>query len=194
MRTDPGFGTRTLFVTAEISGKPDSTAIEIEIEAAGNPVIGANVVLKDLDRKKTATAESESSGLYRTTLEGYARALSLRIVSGDDHLEAKLEGPAPHTIVYPLNDAMLTRQGVDQLLIRWEAEDHAESVEVVPQGSEKVELDGDPHQTRIPLEGLENGLHKVTVTRSNSVELRGGTTGSRMRTRYTVDNHFHLEG
>src|SRR5688500_11513799 len=84
--TDPGSGSNTLFVTAEVSGKPDSTSIEVEIKANGNPVVGANVVFEDQVRGNTATAEGKSAGLYRASIEGYARTLSIRIVAGDDDL------------------------------------------------------------------------------------------------------------
>lgn len=193
-RTDPGDGSDSLFVLAEIAGKPDSTSIEVEIKAAGNPVIGANVVFEDLDRGKTATAEGQSAGLYRAAIEGYARILSIRIVAGRDDLNAQLEGPAPHVITYSLNDAIVQRKDFDFLLVRWEAEDPADRVEVVPEGAETVELDGDPFEVRIPLGGFLNGEHKLEVTRETSVDLDGGTEGSRMRTRYTVDNRFTLEG
>jgi hypothetical protein len=193
-KTDPGGGSGTLFVLAEISGKPDSTSIEIEVKARGNPVVGANVVLEDVDRGKTATAEGRAAGLYRAAIEGYARTLSLRIVSGDDDLDAQLEGPAPHTITRPGNDAIVRRKDFDTLLVQWEADEPADAVEIVPQGSDPISIDGDPFEFRIPLGGLESGEHKLSVTRETSVDLRGGDSGSRMRTRYTVDNRFTLEG
>jgi hypothetical protein len=183
-----------LFVLAEVSGKPDSTSIEVEIKANGNPVVGANVFLEDADRGNTATAEGKSAGLYRASIEGYARTLSLRIVSGEDDLEAQLEGPAPHTITYPLDDAAVQRKDFEFLLIQWLADEPAERVEIVVPGADKIELDGDPFEVRIPLGGLENGEHELTVTRETSVNLDGGVAGSRMRTRYTVDNRFTLEG
>jgi len=34
----------------------------------------------------------------------------------------------------------------------------------------------------------------TSVTRETSVDLDGGVSGSRMRTRYTVDNRFTIEG
>jgi hypothetical protein len=193
-KTDPGGGSGSLFVLAEISGKPDSTSIEIEVKAGGNEVIGANVVLEDVDRGKRATAEERSAGLYRAALEGYARTLSLKIVSGDDDLEAQLEGPAPHVITRPENNAIVQRRDFDNLLIEWQAEGPAERVEIVPQGTDPIVLEGDPFEFRIPLGGLENGEHKISVTRETTVDLRGGSVGSRMRTRYTVDNRFTLEG
>jgi hypothetical protein len=193
-RTDPGSGTNTLFVLIEVNGKPDSTSIEANIEARGNGVVGANVVFEDLDRRVMAVGEQRSAGSYRASIAGYARALSVRIVSADDELEAQLEGPAPHVITRPENDVIVDRKSFETLKIEWEADDRADRVEIIPQGAEKITLDGDPFEARIPLGGLENGSHDLEVIRENDVDLDGGTAGSRMRTRYTVDNRFTLEG
>lgn len=193
-KTDPGSGTGSLFVVVEVSGKPDSTSFEAEIKAGGNGVIGANLVFEDVDRKKTATAEMRSAGLYRASMEGYARTVAIRVVSGEDELEAQLEGPAVHVITRPPNDYLVRRKDFETLKIEWGAEDPADRVEIVPQGAEKIILEDDPFEARIPLGGLENGSHKLTVIRETSVDLRGGTEGSRMRSRYTVDNRFIIEG
>ena len=193
--TDPGSGTRTLFATVEITGKPDNTKVEVELMARGNPVVGANVVFRDLERDLTVIADrGGKAGNYRAMFPGHARTLSLRIVAADDHLEATLEGPADHVITRPPNNAIVRRRDFEVLRVEWEADGGADRVEVKPEKGSLIRLEGDPFAADVPLGALPNGEQKISVTRETSVELRGGTSGSRMRARYEVDNRFTLEG
>lgn len=192
--TDSGSGSGTLFATIEVSGEPNSTKIEVELLARGNPVIGANVAFEDHDTEQTFVAEQKSAGSYRTTLEGYVRTLKVKITSGEDDLEATLEGPAPHVITRPQNNAIVARRDFDTLLVEWEADDAADRVEIDVKDGEKLELSDDPFSAELPLGGLRNGEQKVEVLRETNVDLDGGAEGSRMRSRYVVDNRFTLEG
>lgn len=193
-KTDRGSGSETLFTRVEVGGTPDGTTVEVELKLRGNPVVGANVVVTNDDSKGTATLESLSAGLYRTSLAGYARVLAIRITSGADTLEAALEGPSPHVITRPPNNAIVRRADFEVLKVEWAADDPADRVEVEPEGAETISLDGDAFEAEIPLGPLKNREQRLGVTRENSVDLAGGAAGSRMRTRYKVDNRFTLEG
>lgn len=192
--TDPGSGSGTLFATIEITAEPKSTKIEVELLARGNPVIGANVAFTDHDTDEAYVAEQNSAGSYRTTLEGYVRTLRVKVTAGEDDLEATLEGPAPHVITRPPNNAIVRRGDFDELLVEWEADDPADRVEIDPEDADRIELSDDPGSAELPIGGLKNGEQKLEVLRETSVELSGGATGSRMRSRYVVDNRFTLEG
>lgn len=192
--TDPGSGTGTLFATIDVDAEPDSTKIEVELLARGNPVVGANVAFTNVDTDEAIVAEQRSAGSYRVTVDGYQRTLRVKITSGEDELEATLEGPAPHVITRPQNDAIVRRADFDQLLVEWDADAAADRIEVDPEDGEKITLEEDPGEVRLPLGGLQNGEQRVKVLRENVVELEGGAAGSRMRTSYEVDNRFTLEG
>lgn len=191
--TDSGSGTGTLFTTIEVSGRPDSTKVEAEITARGNPVVGANVVFTDVERSQPVTAEGKSSGKYQANFQGYVRTLKVQITSGDDTLEAQLEGPAAHVITRPPNDAIVRRADFEVLDVEWDADAAADSVEVVPEEGNKLSLDHDDFEATLPLGPLKNGSQKLSVERGTSVDLAGGTEGSRFRSRYKVDNRFTLE-
>lgn len=192
--TDSGFGTETLFATIEVTGEPDNTKIEVELLARGNPVVGANVAFTNLDTDEAIVAEQRSAGSYRARVDGYARTLRVRITAGEDELEAALEGPSPHVITRPANNAIVRRGDFDRLKIEWEADSAADRVVIDPEDAEKLELSEDPFTAELPLGGLKNGEQKLEVTRETSVDLDGGAAGSRMRSRYVVDNRFTLEG
>ena len=93
-----------------------------------------------------------------------------------------------------INNAIVRRADFDQLLVEWEADAAADRIEVDPEDGEKITMEEDPGEVRLPLGGLQNGEQRVKVLRENVVELEGGAAGSRMRTSYEVDNRFTLEG
>jgi hypothetical protein len=192
-KTDPGGGSGTLATLVEINGRTDHTTVEVSIQLRGAPVAGANVVVTDDDTDIATTLESRSAGIYKATLDGWVRTIAIQITSGEDELDARLEGPAPHRITRPPNDARVIRGDFEVLRIEWEAEDPAERVEVEPEGTAAIALEGDPFAAEIPLRMLANGDQRIGVTRETAVDLDGGTEGSRMRSRYKVDNRFTLE-
>ncbi len=191
--SDPGSGTGTLDARIELEGRPGRTTAELSLRAGGNPVAGANVVFTDVELGRKVTAEQKQAGNYRASFEGYVRTVRVRIVSGDDELEAQLLGPAPHVITRPENDVIVRRGAAEVLRVEWSAEDRAERAEVDPEKGETIELEGDPFTADVPLGVLEDGEQDLEVTRETSVELAGGVPGSRMRARYRMDNRFTLE-
>jgi hypothetical protein len=192
-KTDPGGGSGTLFVLAEIVATSDTTNVEVSVMLRGNPVTGANVAVTDDDTGEDINLEGRTAGIYTTTIHGYARTLGLQITSGNDELDAQLEGPAAHRITRPPNDARVLRKDFTVLRVEWEAEDPADRVEVVAEKTAPLSLEGDTFEAEVPLATLENGDQRIAVTRETTVELAGGTEGSRMRSRYKVDNRFTLE-
>lgn len=192
-RSDSGSGSRTLLAQVEVQATGESTIIEAQVQLRGAPVAGATVVVRDPDGDRSVTLEGRAGGLYRGTLSGYARTLELVITSGADHLDATLEGPAAHVITRPPNDARVRRAGFATLRVEWDAEDVAEHVDVAV-GATTASVEGDAWEADLPLAPISDGAHTVSVTRETSIDLAGGVAGSRMRSRYKVDNRFTLEG
>lgn len=198
--TDTGGGSGTLFVTAEADGRPDSTRVRVTVQQRGNPVVGANVVVIHVENdvsmnlEGVGTTNGGSEFRYEGTFNRYARTLALKITSGEDELNAQLQGPAPHVITRPPNDVIVRRKDFEFLDVQWEADGGADTTRVTVSDLEPMELVGDPFEVQIPLGGLRNGTHEVEVRRETQVPLAGGIEGSVMRARYTVDNRFTLEG
>jgi hypothetical protein len=186
-------GSQTLLVIAEVIASGDSTNVEVSVQLRDSPVIGANVVVKEAETEKTTTLESRSPGIYRSIIAGYARELELSITSGDDDLNAELEGPAPHQITRPPNDAIVRRGDFSVLRVEWAAEEDADLVEVEARGAAAFAVSGNEYEAEVPLASLTDGDQTISVTRERAVDLEGGIAGSRMRTRYKVDNRFTLE-
>lgn len=187
-------GSQTLRVIAEVIARGDSTTVEVSVAIREEtPVVGANVVVKEEDTEATTTLESRSPGIYRAIIAGYARSLELSITSGDDDLFAELEGPSAHMITRPPNDAIVRRGEFSVLRVEWEAEDDADLVEIAASGAAAFSVGGSEYAAEVPLASLTNGDQTIAVTRETSIDLVGGTAGSRMRTRYQVDNRFTLE-
>lgn len=193
-------GTGNLWVDAEIRGKPDSTLFSVRILRQGNNVVGANVFVEDGEggREKNLEGRGDSTlkkGEYRYEgmLSGYVRSVTLKITSGEEGLEAALDGPAPHEITRPPQNAIVRAAGSEVLTIEWDADGAAERVIVTAEGTPPLELQGDPGRAEVPLSGLPSGDQKLRIERENSLVLAGGSEGSTMRIRYEVDNRFTLE-
>jgi hypothetical protein len=193
-KTDPGSGSGTLTVQIEIDGAQSGTAIDAQIMLGKNPVAGASVVFTEVDTHATATLEMIAPGSYKGTMPSGSRTLKVKIASGDDYLEAQLEGPGPHVITRPPSGALVQRGGFMNLLVQWSASSRADRVEIDPEGIDPILIEGDPFQAEVPLSGLMDVEQSISVIRETSVDLAGGTSGSRMRSRYKVDNRFTLEG
>lgn len=192
--TDPGSGSGTLFTVLEASGRADRTRVRVELKLRGNPVLGANVVVTDTRTGESKNLDGSSGGEYTATFNGYAQTLRLAVTSGEDHLEATLEGPAPHTITRPPQDAIVRRADFEFLDVQWQADGPSDAVIVTAEGVDPIELEGTNNSVRIPLGGLVNGDQSVSVERASTVPLAGGAQGSLMRIRFQVDNRFTLEG
>lgn len=191
--TNPGTGSGTLLVNADVEGKSDSTEIEIEVKKDMRPVFGANVTVRDLSTGSLTTLEGKGDGVYKTTLNRYVRSVAIKIVSGDDALEAAIEGPAKHTITRPPDNAIVRRAGGEVLSVRWEADGRADEVEVQAEGTERIRLELDTFGFDIPLSSLKNGEQRLRVERANGVDLAGGASGSLLRARYKAEARFTLQ-
>ncbi|MBI4821952.1 MAG: hypothetical protein HY791_37185 [Deltaproteobacteria bacterium] len=191
--TSAGGGSGTLSAKIEVALKSDSTKISVDLHLKEQPVRGANVVATDWETEAQATLEDKQGGRYETILHGYVRTVAIKVTSGDDELDGRLEGPAPFEITRPPANAIVRRGDSDVLSIEWASEAAAERVEIRAEGVEPVTLEEDLFHYDLPLGLVQNGDQKLSIARETAVDLAGGTEGSRMRARSEVDNRFTLE-
>ncbi|MFO0722257.1 MAG: hypothetical protein U1E65_00655 [Myxococcota bacterium] len=198
--TSPGGGTRTLYVEATSTGKPDGTEFVVLVLKGGNNVPGANVFLEDRANGKQTNLvghgdPSKKKGEYR--YEGragyYVESLRLKVTVGDDSLEAALDGPHPHLITRPGNNDIIAAATGEALGVEWSRNGLADRVHIRPEGVPEVVLEQDPGQTTVPLGPLKSGDQKLEVARENQVTLAGGTEGSVWKASYGVENRFTLQ-
>lgn len=194
--TDPGSGSGTLLVVADAFGKPDSTQLVVEVRKGAEPVRAASVEMEDVQRGRVHQLEEIGEGSqrrYESVIDEYVPILRLRIRSGNDLLEATLEGPTVHQITRPPDGARVARGSDEFLTVRWEAAAPAGGVTITPEGAPPLEVDGSQTSINVPLSGLQDGDQVLRVERSTETALAGGVDGSRMTVRYKVDNRFTLE-
>ena len=152
--TDAGEGSETLYVQVSARSQADSTQITASLSQKGNDVVGANVVIRDVDNDTSINLEGSSSSggyVYTGILTVYARLIQLEIKSGDDDLIAQLGGPNPHLITRPPNDAIVRRQSFDELSIEWDADDPADEVLVAIDQENPIILSEDRFRVDIPI-------------------------------------------
>lgn len=191
--TDPGSGTQTLTALVEILGTAERTVIEVDLRAGANPIAGASIQLEDVNRGNSTAATGEN-GSFRASFNGYARTIHIQIDTPDgDQLQAKLQGPAPHTITRPADGFTVLRGDFETLKVTWDAPEDAEGVELEAADGGPVTFDGDSGQAELPLAPLLSGTQSLTVRRETSVELAGGIPGSKMRSRYETQVQFVLQ-
>lgn len=195
--TSEGSGTKTLTVTADLSysaGSDDRTRVRITILKDGVRVSNASVTLTDGDTDATFSIpqDNNSSGNnanYRADISGFHRKMELEIKAGNDHLEARLEGPGRHQIKEPANDSVVS--GGKTLHVEWKTNDGiaAEQVEIsLEQADYSNTLNDDPGSVDITGSTLRSGAETVSVRRQNSVRLAGGASGSLFFISYRASN------
>jgi len=204
--TDGGSGTNTLEVVAtlvyETRHSDEGMQADVSIRKNGLAVEGATVILTDGDKNDAVTVPQHDNGQntrYRTDsthlLLGYRRKLELRVESGSDRLEAKLEGPGPHLISKPTNDEQMSRGDLgDSFEVRWKTEDGIAADEVVitvtsQNTDDRVRtVSGDPGKYDMSSTTLENFDNNIRVLRRNRLRLSGGTGASEMTLGYEASN------
>lgn len=199
--TDPGTGTNTLEVVARLSftaSDDGETDVRVRVLKRGAVVNDASVAIQNGETGEKFVIDEQTTGQdrYRGLLDGYHRRIELSVTAGADHLVGRLEGPGRHLIKSPLNDSVLRRSDADTMRVRWRAEDGlmADEVELRFDESEfSTTIGRDTGEVVVATAELIPGLEELRVTRRNSVNLAGGTAGSKLEIAYTAANRFEVE-
>lgn len=194
-RNDPGTGTLTLKVTADIDAKDVVggfiTDFDVDVEdAGGNPISGATVTIKNSSLGEMTLLEtSVGSGRYTAVRNSFPDGdFELNVVLGADNVQGViLGGPGVHTITAPLaNDSVPSLQS---LTVLWSSPSQAKSAEVETRDYGPVVVPDTGAVTVPSLENVVRADQRIRIYRFNEVGINGGLPGSRMRVevRQTVE-------
>src|SRR5574341_1628657 len=197
-RNNPGTGTSTLKVTADIDANDDpsviggfSTDYTVSVrDGASNPVSGATVTIKNVALGTITLPETGTgTGDYALTGNTFpAGDFRLDVVKGTDNVRGVVVGgPGVHNITAPLKNYTLPAN--QALLVTWTVPSQAQSAEIETKNFGPFTL---PDSGAYSIPGLDNppeNAQRLRVFRFNEVSIAGGLSGSRLRVkvRKTVD-------
>lgn len=195
--TDPGDGTETLLVQARItySAQQARALLDVQIERDGSVVNGASVVVVDAASGRKYELPQDGNR-YRSSLDDYHRRMRLRVESDADALEAQIEGPGPHTIAQPENNARLSSTELSNLRVAWKTSDGLRADEVRIRLNEdtcRLTTGRDVGNASLACAEEASGAATLVVERVNRVQLAGGTAGSSMELGYRASNQLIVE-
>lgn len=186
-RNNPGTGTSTLRVTADIDANDMAVGFTTEFlvsvrDGVGSAVSGATVTIANASLGTITLAETGAgSGDYFATRSSFPGGdFRLDVVRGTDNVRGViLGGPGVHNITAPLANSTVPAN--QPLTVRWTIPSQAQAAEV---------------ETRDygPVTGPDNGTfviptanntarpdQRIRVFRFNEVTMAGGLPGSRLR-------------
>jgi hypothetical protein len=199
-RNNPGTGSSTLRVTADIDANDDPTVIGgfstdydvVVRDGLGNPVSGATVTIKNPSLPGgtiTLPETGPGSGDYLLTGNTFPSGdFRLDVVKGTDNVTGVvLGGPGVHNITAPLANSTVAK--LQPLTVRWSVPSRAKSAEVETRDFGPATL---PDTGAYVIPGPSNPARadqRIRVFRFNEVDIAGGLLGSRLRVtvRKTVD-------
>ena len=186
-RNDPGTGTQTMMVEADIDGEdvPGGfvTTFEVRLrDPLDNPISGAIVTIENSALGTVNLLETDAgSGDYEATRNTFAPGdYSLDVVSGDDNVrDVVIGGMSVHEIMSPASNDTVTAN--TPLIIEWSRPAQAAGVDVETRDF-LVEGIADLGELTIPAEFVTpRADERVRVERFNKVDIAGGLFGSRIK-------------
>ncbi len=190
--SNEGTGTKTLYVhaLAQSDGTNEGTRIDVEIrEGSSNGNIVSDAVVTVKSEKGTEFALPFNGVVFGNFKAGanhvdniaWENGYELKISRGSDKLEAFIAGPGITTVTEPIGGTAFNRADGKPLALRWKdaAGRHADTTRVT---FEKAKIDfttDDDGNENVEANRLTvDTEEKLTVERSNDVDLKGGAAGS----------------
>ena len=194
-RNDPGTGTLTLKVNADIDANDAVggfiTDFSVDVEdAGGNPISLATVTIKNPALGEITLLETAAgSGEYTAVRNSFPNGdFELNVVRGTDNVQGViLGGPGVHTITAPLANASVTK--LQSLIVTWNSPSQAKSAELETRNYGPVVVP-DTGAAMVPaLENEPRQDQRIRIYRFNEVGINGGLPGSRLKVevRQTVE-------
>ncbi|HEX9705216.1 MAG TPA: hypothetical protein VGA20_08225 [Gemmatimonadales bacterium] len=189
-RNNPGTGTSTLQVSADIDANDDAAAVggfvtvyDVSVRnGLGDPVSAATVTISNPSLGTLTLPETApASGDYLITGNGFPSGdFTLSVVRGTDNVrDVVLGGPGVQNISAPL--ATSTAMAGQPLPVRWSVPSRAQAAEVETRDFGPITL---PDTGAYNVPGASNPVRadqRVRVFRYNEVSMAGGLPGSRLR-------------
>ncbi len=203
--SDPGSGTKTLYVDAQLEsdGSSDGTRATIWIHQGssnGAVVKDASVVLIGDKGGRPALDNSYSLlGVYTAIGFAWEPGWRLQVIRGADKLEAYIVSPGLTTITNPLPGSVFDHTANAALAVKWK-DDLGRSADQVTVDTEhgnynnQVRAD-DPGERDIPSTEWTQSYaqERIKVTRENLLNLAGGAAGSTLKARTSASVEFAVQ-
>jgi hypothetical protein len=192
-RDDPGTGTGTLFVDADIEASPElpnaqhaddfTTRFEVRVTRSGQDVIDGTVTIASAAGEVALVYDPVDSE-WRGAQNGYHAGYELSIVSADDTIDGVvLNGPDFHRFTAPTAGA--TVDATLPLDVRWDRDDRADVADFETRETDRVTIEDSGRYT-IPALVLR---HAPDQLEEEALELRrwkriapaGAVAGSQLR-------------
>lgn len=186
-RNDPGTGTRTLRVMADIEGQdvPGGfvTTFDVAVrDAQGQPISGATVTVRNASLGTVNLLELDAgTGEYSATVNSFASGdYRLDVTRGSDEVRGVVVGGmSAHQITSPAANATVA---ADQpLTVTWSRPSEAAGAEI---STRDFEAEGLPDTGSFTIPGTSNPPstdQRIRVWRFNKVDIAGGLFGSELK-------------
>jgi len=196
---DPGTGTGTLFIDADMeatpvvpnASAPDNFQTELRVRVRKNdvPVITGTVTVVS-NGGTTALLYDAGEGRWQGVQAGYHEVYELSVASGDDAVDGvRVDGPALHYFTAPTAGA--TVDATMPLAVTWSRDEGADSATLDTDMLDSVAI-ADSGTYSIPVGGLkskstETEQEHLRLDRAARVAPAGAIGGSEMRVRVRND-------
>jgi hypothetical protein len=203
--SDPGTGTKTLYVEAQLASDGSSSGTNALItirqgSSSGSIVSDATIVLTgDEGGRPAINAALSFLGIYTASGFAWEPGWRLHVTRGTDELEAYLVVPGLTTITNPTTGQVYDHTTNAPLVVRWR-DDLGHAADQVTVDANRGDYDaqlraGDAFERDIPASAWSQSYsdERVTVTRENLLNLAGGVAGSVLKARTTTNVSFAVQ-
>lgn len=186
-RNDPGTGTSTLQVIADIDANDQTgggfiTDFDVSVQdGSGNPVSGATVTVRNATLGTVTLTGTAVAGDYFAQRSSFpAGDFRLDVVRGSDNVSGViLGGPGVHNITAPLQNA--TVPAGQPLTVRWTVPSQAQAAEVETRDFVPIIVPDNGSYTISGANNPANANQRIRVFRFNEVTMAGALPGSRLQ-------------
>jgi hypothetical protein len=190
---DPGTGTRTLLVDADVQASPRQTNpatadgfethVEVRLEKNGIAITTGTVTVSS-NGGDIALVFQSSENRWWGVQTGYHEVYELNVRSGDDAVEAvRLDGPSLHHFTAPAAGA--TVDATVPLAVRWDRDEAADTAMFDTEEMDDIAV-ADTGAFEVPVGGLrsnegETEQERLRLDRHSRIAPAGAVAGSELR-------------
>lgn len=190
---DPGSGTHTLFVDADVQATPRLTNassaadfqshFEVSVAKDGLAVTSGTVTVVS-EASEVALVYDAGNNRWTGRQDGYHEVYELTVRSGDDAVDAvRLDGPSPHHFTEPQPGA--TVDALMPLVVRWARDEAAAAADFETEEMDSISI-ADTGSFEVPVGGLksnggETEQERLRLDRFARISPAGAVAGSELR-------------